>query len=104
MSLQRDGKLLLGGWFKSIDGRNTWGLTRLFTFGGTGSSLLSLSREAGAWQLWLDGQPQYQYLIEVSSELKTWAPLTTVTMTAAGVQIPWVSSNRQRFYRARPVQ
>jgi uncharacterized delta-60 repeat protein len=103
IALQPDGKLLIGGGFKSIDGRNTWGLTRLFTFGGTGSSVLSLSGQAGARQLWLDGRPQSQYHIEVSSDLKTWTPLTTVTMTAAGVQIPWIPSSGTHFCRAKVV-
>ena len=104
MALQSDSKLLIGGWFKSIGGRNTWGLARLFTYGGTGSCLLSLSRQAGAWQLRLDGQPQCQYDVQVSSDLKAWTTLSTVTMTTAGVPIPWAPAGGHQFCRAKLVQ
>jgi uncharacterized delta-60 repeat protein len=62
--------------------------------------------QAGILQLSLTGLAGARFEIEASSDLRTWAPLMTVTNAQGSVHISDAEANRwqQRFYRARLIE
>jgi uncharacterized delta-60 repeat protein len=64
-----------------------------------------LQPETGRWALRLKGDPGARYLVESSTDLLQWTPLTTITDPLGTVEIPIPVSMRslQQYYRARLV-
>lgn len=107
LALQRDGRILVGGWFESIAGEPRWGIARLHNDASlTGSSMLSILRQADKVHLRLEGWPGKAYVVESSTDLANWTSLVTVTMTGetALVPVPANFTEARRFYRARLVR
>lgn len=70
-------------------------------------NLAALDRSStGEMFLRLTGEPGTQYIIESSTDLTTWVPMKTVTLT--NHQLEWADTDARnstgRFYRARPVR
>ena len=49
----------------------------------------------------LNGQPAVRYVIERSTDMSSWAPIQTNTLTGYSTNLSVLSSNRAEFYRAR---
>jgi uncharacterized delta-60 repeat protein len=108
MVIQDDGSIIIGGTqFVAYDGFPCIGLARLHGGSATGGCRLtsSLCPQTGLPQVMLTGPVGAVVVIEATSDLRTWIPLTTVTNTLGGVEIcdPGANGSPQRFYRARGV-
>lgn len=102
MVFQPDGRLLIAGYFSEINGVRRRNLARLnfpppFRFDSVGRT------ETGVVRLSLSVQPGRDYVLEVSTNLTTWAP--QLTNIASGTSLvfeePVGATFPQRFYRAR---
>lgn len=54
----------------------------------------------GACQMTLTGDPQNTYTIEASTDLQTWTPIATITLTAPQADFTDPTPSPARFYRA----
>jgi uncharacterized delta-60 repeat protein len=103
LAVQPDGRILVSGYFTSVDGVERGGIVRLNS-GGNSLRLGPLKYlPAGPTQLEIIARPGHAYLLESSSDLRTWLPVTTRTATGFTLQIgdtaPPAAS--RRFYRAQ---
>ena len=102
LTLQRDLKVVMGGAFAEVDGRDRRGIARL-----TGDQALRIQRmdvmADKQVELTIIAQPDQYYVIEASADTVHWAPLATnLSQTAL---LNFIDKNsavaEQRFYRVR---
>jgi uncharacterized delta-60 repeat protein len=104
VTLQPDGKILIGGTFSQVAGTNIQGIARLtgFNTNSLGLQFLSINPYAG---MFLTGTVSNSYRVEWTTNLNTpslWTPLFNL-MLQTGPQFvldPDPTTGRQRFYRA----
>jgi hypothetical protein len=78
------------------------GFTRVLPATGLAAQLAAPATSEGNFQFNLSGAPGSSYVIQISSNLLTWLPLSTNTLPASGsVSITNAfANNSSRFYRA----
>jgi uncharacterized delta-60 repeat protein len=93
-------RILVGGYLSTGSGHS--GLLRLVD----SSSISAFSTNAGTFRARLQAEAGRTYAIEASTDLSTWAEVTTQMATAQGLEIIDQNSSgrRHRFFRARLVQ
>ena len=108
ITVQPDGRILVGGSFTSFNGIPCQNLVRLNGDPSASSCRLStvLCPRTGQPQVLLTGPIGARVVIEATSDLRSWTPLMTVTNTLGSLQVcdPAANGSPQRFYRGQSVQ
>lgn len=99
LALDADGSLLVGGDFITLDGEPRYGLARLRRTP-TGQRLSEIRADNSHVEFRLQASPG-AYRIEISSDLRTWRTLRSLTITNTSALIRDDSAaERILFYRA----
>jgi hypothetical protein len=61
----------------------------------------SLSVSNGSFQMGLDGSPGMGVVVDTSSDLTTWTPWQTNTLSAGGLPLVMPMGTNRQFFRAR---
>ena len=106
MVVQRDGQILIGGSFSSVNGFPAVGLARL-----NGTQMVCRLRAqgrtpVGSFSLLLTGVPGTKYELQASNDLRTWTPVLTLTNLCGRAPVcdPDSTHFSRRFYRARLIE
>ena len=98
--LQPDGKILLGGFFRTFDGVSRENVIRVFGDPPLRFDSAALSR-GGGFHAVITSLVDAPIQIETSTDLARWSPLTMLTNATSGAVFTDVTTNvSQRFYRA----
>jgi hypothetical protein len=68
--------------------------------GGTGAKLFGLQLAGSSFSVRLDAEPGQRFRILASTDLTTWVPVQTNTLTSASQQLTLPASGNARFYQA----
>jgi uncharacterized delta-60 repeat protein len=104
LGLQADGRLLLGGWFNTVQGQSRNRIARLHNRSNALSPVLSGSRVGGDFRVSFSTLTNTAYLLEYTESLSTraWLPLAMLFGDGSMKQLTDPNPRSpQRFYRIR---
>lgn len=95
-----DGSVVVAGFFSTVGGKTWYGIARVVH--GPSAVLFKPQRTtANEFEFFLQGEPGRNYQIEVSTDLNTWTPWSSVTATNNRVTVSDTNPPpARRFYRA----